>query len=85
MTSPHHIIIISRVGRYWKPTRFGRRPSDDGILAMLKIAKHNIIYYYIIRLALSQDLGPVCIPGTNKITVPGCVWPHASISLCVLF
>jgi phosphatidylserine/phosphatidylglycerophosphate/cardiolipin synthase-like enzyme len=26
-----------------------------------------------------QDLGPVCIPGT-KITVPGCIWPHAYLS-----
>jgi phosphatidylserine/phosphatidylglycerophosphate/cardiolipin synthase-like enzyme len=33
----------------------------------------------IIRLAV-QDLGPICIPST-KITVPGCVWSHAYLSV----
>jgi phosphatidylserine/phosphatidylglycerophosphate/cardiolipin synthase-like enzyme len=69
--SERQVPIIS-MGRYGKLTRFSRRPSDDGILAMLRSAKT------IIRLAL-QDLGPVCIPGT-KITVPGCVWPHDYLS-----
>ena len=65
-------VPIISMGRYGTITRFGRRPSDDGILAMLKSAKT------IIRMAL-QDLGPVRIPGT-KITVPGLVWPHAYMS-----
>jgi phosphatidylserine/phosphatidylglycerophosphate/cardiolipin synthase-like enzyme len=49
------------------------RPSDDAFVAMLDSAKT------IIRMVL-QDLGPVCIPGT-KITLPGCVWPKAYLSV----
>mmetsp|Transcript_16631 Transcript_16631/g.27566 ORF Transcript_16631/g.27566 Transcript_16631/m.27566 type:complete len:580 (+) Transcript_16631:78-1817(+) len=71
LRSELQVPIIS-MGRYGKLTRFGQRPSDDGILAMLGSAKT------IIRLAV-QDLGPVCIPGT-KITVPGCIWPHEYLS-----
>jgi phosphatidylserine/phosphatidylglycerophosphate/cardiolipin synthase-like enzyme len=65
-------VPLITMGRYGKLTRFSRRPSDDAILAMLSSAKK------ILRLAL-QDLGPVCIPGT-KITLPGCVWPHATLN-----
>jgi phosphatidylserine/phosphatidylglycerophosphate/cardiolipin synthase-like enzyme len=72
LRTERQVPIIS-IGRYGKLTRFNRRPSDDGILAMLKSAKQ------IIRLSL-QDLGPVCIPGT-KITIPGCVWPRSYLSV----
>jgi len=43
------------------------RPSDDAFLAMLGSAQT------IIHLAL-QDLGPVCIPG-SQIALPGTSWP----------
>ena len=65
-------VPIISMGRNGALTRFQRRPSDDAIVAMLDSATTSC------KLAL-QDLGPVTIPGT-KITVPGCVWPHAYLS-----
>jgi hypothetical protein len=60
------------MGRYGTLIPF-KRPSDEAFLAMFDSAKT------IIRMAL-QDLGPVCVPGT-KITLPGCVWPKAYLSM----
>lgn len=69
---PEDSVPIISVGRYGTLIPF-KRPSDDAFLAMFDSAKT------IIRLAL-QDLGPVCVPGT-KITLPGCVWPKAYMSM----
>jgi len=49
------------------------RPSDDAILAMLE-ASQKIIHFTL------QDLGPITIPGLDRVTVPGCVWPKAYLA-----
>jgi phosphatidylserine/phosphatidylglycerophosphate/cardiolipin synthase-like enzyme len=69
---PEGSVPIIAMGRYGTLIPF-KRPSDEAFLAMFDSAKT------IIRMAL-QDLGPVCIPGT-KVTLPGCVWPKAYMSM----
>jgi len=46
------------------------RPSDDAIIAMFGAAQK------VIHMTL-QDIGPICIPGGDRLAVPGCGWPKA--------
>lgn len=44
------------------------RPSDDAFISLFRSARKSI------KCSL-QDLGPICIPFSDRITVPTCVWP----------
>lgn len=64
----NHIPMIT-MGRFGA-LLYRERPSDDAIVAMIAASKT------IIHMTL-QDLGPICIPNLDRVTVPGCVWPNA--------
>lgn len=59
------LITMGRLGSLLR----SQRPSDDAFVAMFKSAQT------IIRMSL-QDVGPICIPYTDRIAVPGTTWPH---------